>query len=90
MRKPNGIKSFLSTQRFTVYKQDLGKALQSECFSDSLVLQRAARSAEHLLVPALLPPWDCSAHQDATASFSCCDLQRQEMKLGVFRRVQIC
>lgn len=56
MRKPNDMKSFLSTQCFTVYKQDLGKAWQSECFSGSLVLQRAARPAEHVLVPALFPP----------------------------------
>lgn len=41
MRKRNDLNNFLSTQCFTVYKQDLGKASQSECFSDSVVLQRA-------------------------------------------------
>lgn len=72
-------KVFFSTQCFTIHKQDLGKALQLECFGDPLVLQRAARSAEHVLVPALFPPWDWSTHQDATASFSCCDLKGRKL-----------
>lgn len=72
-------KVFFSTQCFTIHKQDLGKALQLKCFGDPLVLQRAACSAEHVLVPALFPPWDWSTHQDATASFSCCDLKGRKL-----------
>lgn len=93
IRKPNDIQTFLSTWCFIVYKQDLGKTLQAAGLNDSLVLETASR-AEHA---QLGMRWYLLCSHRGTGlltrmpqPISALWHRKQEIKLEVFTRIEIC
>lgn len=76
--KPNDMTTFLSAQCFIVY-QILASPFSQHALV-TLMLQTTSKAKRvQLSIPAPFPPWDWSAHQDATGNFGCCGLKGRKL-----------